>query len=371
MLAPYQRNARPGGGALGKLMNPSAHLLSLATASPPYEITQAAVSKIAGEIFTARYDDFARLSRVFGPSSGIVARQAVKPLDWYAQPLGWPERTAAFVEGGKALFIEAAQKALTSAGMTGADVDTVVSVSSTGIATPSLEALAMEEMGFRPDITRVPLFGLGCAGGVTGFSIASRLAEARPGTNVLLVVVELCTTSFRLDTLTPANIVATALFGDGGAACVLRAGDAGGLAYVQATGEHTWPDTLDIMGWNVEPEGLGVIFAQAIPPFAHQHVGPAIRGILARSGHTMADVDRFVCHPGGKRVVLALEGALSLAPGSLDHERHVLAAHGNMSSPTVLFVLKRVLDSGLPDCSVLNAMGPGFTSSCVVLRQAA
>ena len=291
-------------------------------------------------------------------------------MDWYAQPHGWPERTAAFVEGGKALFIEAARKALDAAGLSAGDVDTVVSVSSTGIATPSIEALVMEEIGFRSDINRVPLFGLGCAGGVTGFAIATRLAEASPGTNVLLVVVELCTVSFRLDTLTPANIVATALFGDGAAACVLRAGN-GGLAYVEASGEHTWPDTLDIMGWNVEPEGFGVIFAQAIPSFAHEHVGAAISGILARSGHTMMDVDRFICHPGGRRVVLALESALSLSPGTLDHERDVLAAHGNMSSLTVLFVLDRVVKQGLPERSVLNAMGPGFTSSCVMLRNAA
>jgi alkylresorcinol/alkylpyrone synthase len=344
--------------------------MSVATASPPYTIAQADVSKIAEEIFASRYDDFARLSRVFGTSSGIGTRQAVRPLDWYNQPLGWPERTAAFIDGAKLLFVDAARQALANAGLAAEDVDTVVSVSSTGIATPSIEALVMEEIGFRSDITRVPIFGLGCAGGVTGFSVAARLAEARPGTNVLLVVVELCTVSFRLDTLTPANIVATALFGDGAAACVLRAGD-GGLAYVEATGEHTWPETIDIMGWNVESEGLGVIFAQAIPPFAHEHVGPAVSGILARAGLTMKDVDRFVCHPGGKRVVLALEGALALPPGTLDHERAVLAAHGNMSSPTVLFVLKRVLEQGLPERSVLNAMGPGFTSSCVVLRRAA
>ena len=357
---------------MSETLRQAANLLSVATASPPHVILQEAVAKAASEAFSARYDDFKRLSRVFGTSSGIVTRQAVQPLDWYRQPLGWPERTAAFVAGGKALFVEAARKALAAAGLTGGEVDTVVSVSSTGIATPSLEALAAEEMSFRSDIARVPLFGLGCAGGVTGFSIASRLAEARPGSNVLLVAVELCTTAFRLDALTPANIVATALFGDGAAACVLRAGDAkGALAYVEATGEHTWPGTLDIMGWSVEPEGLGVIFAQAIPPFAHEHVGPAIAGILARSGHAVADVDRFICHPGGKRVVLALEDALKLAPGTLDHERAVLAAHGNMSSPTVLFVLDRVLQRGLADRSVLNALGPGFTSSCVVLRKEA
>ena len=350
------------------MQNP-AYLLSVATASPPFNFSQRDIAETAGRMFSHRYDDFARLSRVF-ESSGILTRQAVRPMEWYTQELGWPERTAAFVAGGSALFVEAAGKALAAAAMSAGDVDTIVTVTSTGVATPSIEARVLEEMGFRSDVARVPVFGLGCAGGVTGFSLASRLAQARPGSNVLLVVIELCTLAFRLDELTPANIVATALFGDGAAACVLRAGD-GGLASVEATGEHTWPDTLDIMGWSVDPHGFGVIFAKAIPPFVHEHVGPAISGILARSGHRIADVDRFICHPGGRKVVSALEHALSLGYGSLDHEREVLASHGNMSSPTVLFVLDRVLKRGLPECSVLNAMGPGFTSSCVVLRQAA
>ncbi len=350
------------------MQNP-AYLLSVATASPPFNFSQRDIAETAGRMFSHRYDDFARLSRVF-ESSGILTRQAVQPMDWYTQDLGWPERTAAFIAGGTALFVEAAGRALAGARMSAGDIDTIVTVTSTGIATPSIDARVLEEMGFRSDVARVPVFGLGCAGGVTGFSLASRLAQARPGSNVLLVVVELCTLAFRLDELTPANIVATALFGDGAAACVLRAGD-GGLAYVEATGEHTWPDTLDIMGWSVDPHGFGVIFAKAIPPFVHEHVGAAVGGILARSGHKIADVNRFICHPGGRKVVSALEHALSLDYGSLDHEREVLASHGNMSSPTVLFVLDRVVKQGLPECSVLNAMGPGFTSSCVVLRQAA
>ena len=126
------------------------------------------------------------------------------------------------------------------------------------------------------------------------------------------------------------------------------------------TGEHTWPDTLDIMGWDVDPQRLGVIFAQAIPPFARRNIGPAVSGILARSGHGMAVVDRFVCHPGGRKVVSALESALALEAGTLDHERAVLKDHGNMSSPTVFFVLERVLRQGLPEVTVINALGPGY-----------
>jgi alkylresorcinol/alkylpyrone synthase len=143
-------------------------------------------------------------------------------------------------------------------------------------------------MSFRADIERVPVFGLGCAGGVSGLSIASRLAQSRPGSNVLLVAIELCTLSFRLDELTKANIVATALFGDGAAACVLRAGEAG-IATVEMSGQHIWPDTLDIMGWSVDPEGFGVIFDRAIPPFSEEHMVPAIAGILERAGLGLTD----------------------------------------------------------------------------------
>jgi alkylresorcinol/alkylpyrone synthase len=243
-------------------------------------------------------------------------------------------------------------------------------VSSTGIATPSLEARAAQTMGFRGDIQRVPVFGLGCAGGVSGLAIAARLAKAEPGSKVLLVVVELCTLAFRLDQLTKANIVATALFGDGAAACVLSASD-DGIAEVEAMGEHLWPNTLDIMGWEVDPQGFGVIFAQAIPPFVESHMAPALADILARAALTTRDVDRFVCHPGGMKVVQALERALNLDQGSLDHERGVLAEYGNMSAPTVLFVLERVLQDGLPPRAAMTALGPGFSASCAVLKAAA
>jgi alkylresorcinol/alkylpyrone synthase len=225
-------------------------------------------------------------------------------------------------------------------------------------------------MGFRADVERVPVFGLGCAGGVSGLSIASRLACSRPGSIVLLVAVEVCTLAFRLDELTKANMVATALFGDGAAACVLKAYDGGGAA-VEMSGQHTWPDTLDIMGWRIDPQGFGVIFDRAIPPFAQAHIAPAVAGILARGGLALEDVDRFACHPGGSKVIAALERALSLEQGSLDHERAVLADYGNMSSPTVLFVLDRILRAGLPSRTLLTAMGPGFTSSCVSLKRAA
>lgn len=349
-----------------------ASLISIGTAVPPHVLDQADAAAAAHQAFAGRFRDFERLVRVF-ESSGIQRRYAVRPIDWYLRPQGWPERNTVYVDAGCDLFCEAARKALDAAGLCAAQVDTVVTVSSTGIATPSLEARVAGRMGFRNDIARVPVFGLGCAGGVTGLSIAARLAEAGIGQTVLLVVVELCTIAFRLDKLTKANIVATALFGDGAAACVLRSrrnGEAA-LADIEMAGEHTWPDTLDIMGWSVDQQGLGVIFDRAIPPFAEANIGPAVAAILARGGLTPGDVDRFACHPGGAKVINALERALRIDQGSLDHERAVLAAYGNMSAPTALFVLDEVMKAGAPARTLLTALGPGFSASCVSLQSAA
>ncbi|MEH2470940.1 alkylresorcinol/alkylpyrone synthase [Nitrobacteraceae bacterium AZCC 2161] len=356
-------------GSEANLMTSPTALVSLATSVPPFEFKQKKVEEVSRQIFGNRFPEFERLSRVF-ENTGVIKRYGVKPIEWYFEPRGWPERTQAFLDGGEELFIDVAQKAIERAGLVPNEIDTVVTVCSTGIATPSLEARVAGKIGFRSDIFRVPVFGLGCAGGVSGLSIASRLAQARPGTNVLLVAIELCTLAFRRDELTKANIVATSLFGDGAAAVVLRAGDAGAVQ-VEGAGEHLWPDTLDIMGWKVDPEGFGVIFRRSIPAFAAANMNAAVIGILKRMNLTRDDVDRFVCHPGGTKVVSALEYAFSLNQGSLDHERQILADYGNMSAPTVLFVLERVLAGQVPFRSLLTSLGPGFTASCVAVRRAA
>ncbi len=350
-------------------MHQSVKLVSVSSAVPPHRIDQRDAARLAHQAFSARYEDFERLARVF-ETAGIRTRYAVRPLEWYLEPMGWPERNAAYLDGACQLFEDAATGALEAAGIPASSIDTVVTVSSTGIATPSLEARVADRLGFRADVERVPVFGLGCAGGVSGLALAARLAKAQPGTTVLLVAVELCSLSFRHDKLTKENIVATALFADGAAACVLRCGDEG-MATVEMAGQHRWPDTLEIMGWDVDPEGLGVIFDRAIPPFAQERVAPAVAGILRRGGLAVDDVDRFACHPGGAKVITALERGLSLQQGSLDHERSVLSDYGNMSAPTALFVLERLAAHGLPPRTLLTALGPGFTASCVSLQAAA
>jgi alkylresorcinol/alkylpyrone synthase len=336
---------------------------------PDHIITQSQAVAASSRLFGDRFKEFRHLARVFD-NAGIVKRHAARPLSWFEETHGWQDRMEAYEEVAGSLFVATATRALDQAGLTADQVDCVVTVSSTGITTPSLDARLAGQLGFRADIERVPVFGLGCAAGVSGFGIASRLARSRPGAVVLFVAIELCTLAFRLDELTKPNIIATALFGDGAAACVLRSGQ-GGMAEVESAGDHLFPDTLDIMGWKIDDTGLGILLAQGLPPFAEKELGPAIDGILARSGLKRGNIDRFICHPGGTKVLAAMESTLSMGPDTLDIERSVLADYGNMSSPTVLFVLQRAISRGLPDRAAMIAMGPGFTASCVTLRRVA
>jgi alkylresorcinol/alkylpyrone synthase len=140
---------------------------------------------------------------------------------------------------------------------------------------------------------------------------------------------------------------------------------------IESTGEHLWPDTLDVMGWSIDPLGFGVILRRTVPEFVNEELKPALARILTRMQLSLADVGRFICHPGGAKVINAIEAALALDQGTLGHERDVIAEYGNMSAPTVLFILERARKQGLPARSLLTALGPGFTASCISLRHAA
>ena len=263
--------------------------------------------------------------------------------------------------------MQAAQAALDRAGVSARDVDVIVTVSSTGIATPSLEARVGAEFGLKSSVTRVPVFGLGCAGGVSGMSIGARLARAVPGEIVLVVVVELCTLAFRSDRSSKADVISSALFGDGAAAVVLRAEGAEAGLQIGASAEHTWPGTLDIMGWTIDPAGFGVVLSRSLPRFVEKRLAaPARRFVSAAK----LIAPQFICHPGGAKVLDAIETALELQKRTLRDEREVLRGHGNMSAPSVLFVLECALKRGLRGSAVLSALGPGFTATFLALEAA-
>jgi alkylresorcinol/alkylpyrone synthase len=185
---------------------------------------------------------------------------------------------------------------------------------------------------------------------------------------VLFVAVELCALTFRAGDASKANIIAAALFGDGAAAVVLST-EGDGPALLDST-EHTWPDSRDVMGWNIAEDGLGVVFSRDIPTLVARDLRPVADRFLARQGMAVGDLDRLVCHPGGTKVVAALESAFEREPGTLSAERKVLRHHGNMSSPTVLFVLDAHLKQGIRGRSLMTALGPGFTAGLALLEQA-
>jgi alkylresorcinol/alkylpyrone synthase len=341
-------------------------LLSLATAVPPHVIEQSEAKALAREAFGGKKALFDRLASVFD-NAGIARRHIVAPQDWYLRGHGWHDRNAVYLQAAEQLFINAAGAAIAKAGLSPQDIDGVVTVSTTGIATPSLEARVAKRVGLRDDVRRVPVFGLGCAGGVNGLSLASRLATADPGSIWLFVTVETCSISIRLDSDDPAAIVATALFGDGAAAAVVTSGEHS-LARISGSAEKLWPDTLQILGWEVEDAGLSVVFDRAIPPFVEAELADALDGMCGQLGITRGEIDRFCCHPGGVKVIDAIESALDLNQGELNLEREVLRDYGNMSAPTVLFVLDRLLERGLPDKVMMTAFGPGFTCAGLLLE---
>ena len=345
-------------------------LIALATAVPSHILDQDEAARLAAAAFAGKGFRTPDLLSIFR-NTGIRKRHGVRPIEWYVQPHDWPERNAVYLENAETLYVEVATAALAKAGMAAGDVGQLVTVSSSGIATPSLEARVAKRMGFRAEARRTPLFGLGCGGGVAGLGLAQRLARADPDKPVLMVTVELSTLACRVDEPRRENIVSTALFADGAAAVVVSARPEAVGRPLTATGEYMWPDTLDVMGWRVDPVGFGVILSPRVPQFVATNLPIAAESFLREAGLKADEVARYVCHPGGAKVVPAIEQALGLPEGVLDVERQVLADYGNMSAPTALFILERVLngESATPADGplVVSAMGPGFSAHFVAL----
>jgi len=351
-------------------MRPFPRIASLATALPPHRLDQSNVVARVEQMF-GRSPDFERLISVYA-NSGIVCRYSVRPFEWFDVPHDWPDRNGAYLAGAIDLLEAAAGPALDRAGIAPEEIGAIVTVSTTGIATPALDAQLMTRMGFPQHVERLPIFGLGCAGGALGLGKAATLAAAMPDKPVLFLVVELCTLQFRRDDLSRSNIVATALFSDGAAAAVLRCGSRATGPAIIAHGEHTWPDSLDIMGWDVAADGLKAIFSRDIPRLVTAELAPVVRGFLARHGMTLGDIDRFACHPGGPKVIDAYESIFGPGFAGAAEARQSLRDYGNMSAVSVMFVLERMLTAANARGEnngryLLTALGPGFSAGFVVL----
>lgn len=339
-------------------------IVAVATALPRHVIRQDEAVDGARRIFSGRLREFERFAPAF-LNTGIETRHSCVPIEWYFEPHGWGDRNTTYLENAINLLERATLDACRSAGIAPAEIASIITVSSTGIATPSLEARLAERLDLPPRVRRTPLFGLGCAGGVTGLARAAMDAAAHPGQYVLMLAVELCGLSFRRDDLTKSNIIATALFGDGAAAVLVRSNGQG--PSIGPIIEHRFPDSLGVMGWDVEDDGLGVVFSRDIPTLVEREFRPVLREFLAEQGLGLGDLQGAVSHPGGTKVLTALEGVLELPEGALDPARAVLARCGNMSSVTVLFVLEEMLRRGAGGLHAVTAFGPGFSAALGLL----
>jgi alkylresorcinol/alkylpyrone synthase len=294
-------------------------------------------------------------------------------LDRYPALTGFTDANAAYLDVAMDLGERAIRSALDAAGLQPADVDIVFSTTVTGVTVPTLDARLTDRIGLRPDINRVPLFGLGCVAGAAGIARMNDYLRAYPDQVAILLAVELCSLTIQRNDHSLANLVACSLFGDGAATVVAvgaeRAPAGRGRPRVLASRSRLYPDSVGMMGWEIGSEGFRIVLSVDVPTVADKYLGEDVRLFLAEFGLTTTDVDTWLCHPGGPKVIEAVESVLDLPDDALDETRKSLRDNGNLSSVSVLDVLSANMADPPPggEIGMMIAMGPGFCSELVLL----
>lgn len=340
---------------------------------PPHRYAQDEITAAFAE-FCATTPRERSLMRRFHSSAKVRGRNLAMPLERYAERLDFGAMNDVFIAEGQRLGAVAVERALEEAGLRPADVDLVIFTTVTGVAAPSLDALIAGRIGLRPDVRRLPLFGLGCVAGAAGVARMHDYLLGHPDDVAVLLSVELCSLTVQPDDTSVANLVASGLFGDG-ASAVVGVGAAHPLAgsgpRVIDSRSHLYPDTQRTMGWDIGATGLKIVLDAEVPVLVERYLGADVTTFLADHQHTIEDVTGWVCHPGGPKVIEAIQSVLGLEPQALEMTWNSLADVGNLSSSSVLHVLrdtmqKREFPAGSP--GVLMAMGPGFCSELVLLE---
>ncbi|HET6583397.1 MAG TPA: hypothetical protein VFG69_08115, partial [Nannocystaceae bacterium] len=324
-------------------MTRAPRVVALATAVPPHRLTQLEARAFARR----RFADLLNVERLLPlfDNTGIAERWIAAPIAWYEQDHDFPGKNALWSRTALALGHTAAAQALAKSGIDRRDVAAIVFVSTTGVATPSLDSHLVQMLDLSRAIARVPLWGLGCAGGAAGLARAAALCRGldRP---VLLVAAEVCSATFVPSDRSKANLVATALFADGAAAAVIAPSGEG--PSLLAGHSRLIDDSEDVMGWTLRPDGLQVRFARSIPAIVREVVPQFIADAARAAGLPAGAIHHLVVHPGGAKVLAAYESALDIPSARIASAHAVLRGYGNMSSPTALFVLDELLRTTPP-----------------------
>ncbi|MFF8245953.1 type III polyketide synthase [Streptomyces griseus] len=340
-------------------------------ALPPHRHTQREVTDLVARTCLPPGADRRVLDRLH-ENARVRARHTVLPLDGYRALDGFGATNDVFIRSAVDLGARAVRGALRSAGLRPTDVDLLMFTSVTGIAAPSVDARLVTRLGMRSDVKRLPVFGLGCVAGAAGTARLHDYLLGRPDDVAVLLSVELCSLTFQRHDASPASLVATALFGDGAAALVALGGRrAVSGPEIVATRSRMYPDTEHVMGWDVGSTGFRVVLDPAVPDVVRQYLADDVREFLDEHGLKPKDVAHWVCHPGGPKVLEAVTEVLDLPDGALDVTWRSLADVGNLSSSSVLHVLRDTIEQRRPEPGtpgLLLAMGPGFCCELVLLR---
>lgn len=356
-------------------------IASVGIGVPSHTLDQETVKSLVKKIFVNEKRMINRLLTVF-ENAAIQSRQFVVTPDWFETTQDFKTRNDLYIKHAVDLSLIAIEDCLTNQSFLQktvpiSDIDHIIFVSSTGIATPTIDVHIINRLPFRESISRTPLWGLGCAGGAIGISHAHHILQAQPTTNVLLICCELCSLTFQNNDIRKSNIVGTALFGDGASAALLIGNKSHLNRYVQAkqtpsiksTSSFTKRHTENVMGWNINTNGFHVIFSKRIPKLIHTLFKPHLEKFMGEHLLVNDDIDSFIAHPGGRKVLESMEEACLIPSEKLRHSYDVLKNHGNMSSPTVLYVLREwIKDSESKHRSILSALGPGFSSELLLLE---
>ncbi|MBA2870397.1 alkylresorcinol/alkylpyrone synthase [Anoxybacillus calidus] len=352
-------------------------IVSVGTAKLPYQLNQDTVKEYTKQLFGKAFRDIDRLMNIFD-NGQIESRYFVKNLDWYKEKHRFSEKNNTYIESALQYGCEAIKNCLQNPHFLQSPIDyeeieAIFYISTTGIATPSIEARLINKLPFSLHIKRIPIWGLGCAGGAAGLARAYEYCLAFPKAKVLVLAVEFCSLTFQPNDSSKSNLIGTSLFADG-VACICVAGDEADdkqlKPHILASQSTFMRHAEDVMGWDICDDGFFVIFSKDIPSLISSWLKPNVEQFLRSHSLTMADIDYFIAHPGGKKVLEAYQKALGIDEKKTAVSFQILKQFGNMSSVTVYFVLEQFMKQPVKEGEhgLLLALGPGFSSELVLLR---